>query len=190
MNRCSPMPERRVALVLLAAGEGARFGGDKLGATFNGRPLIDHALAAAEGTRVTRRIVVRRTQAAPLSLGPNWQLVVNAQAAEGIASSIRAGVEAALDCDRIVIALADMPLIDAAHLDRIAQATGTIFTRQADGHPGPPAAFDRSSFSRLAGLQGDRGAASLDLDDARIVDAPSRRQLQDVDCPEDLEGWS
>lgn len=181
------MPERRVALVLLAAGEGVRFGGDKLAATFRGGSLIDHALAAAEAATVAERIVVRRHNAPPLTLGSHWTSVINAQSAEGIASSIRAGIAAAQDAARIVITLADMPFIDAAHLDRLAKANGTVFTRQADGSPGPPAGFDRSSFGRLLTLRGDRGAASLEFGDARIIDPMSSLQLRDIDRPEDLD---
>lgn len=48
---------RRVALVL-AAGAGRRFGGDKLSAEFRGMPLVHHAIRAARAAPVDRVIVV------------------------------------------------------------------------------------------------------------------------------------
>ena len=43
---------------MLAAGAGERFGGPKQIAELDGRPLLEHALAAMEAAAVDRRVVV------------------------------------------------------------------------------------------------------------------------------------
>lgn len=174
-----------VALILLAAGRSERFGGDKLTASFQGKPLWEWAAQAAEDAGFVRRYLVVGGHS---SVGSRrgWQRVLNADAEQGMGTSIAAGVAAAADHQRVVIALADMPNMRAGHLRRLAGSGGTVFTRQADGSAGTPAAFDKASFARLRSLDGERGARSLEFPDARIVEPDSKALLLDVDKPSDF----
>lgn len=177
-----PLPPS-ITFVLLAAGSGSRFGGGKLLAPLAGQPLWHHAADAAARAGFATRIMVTRDDgpAAP----DGWQRIVNAAPDEGIASSIRAGVAAAGGADRIVLALADMPFVDPAHLRALALADGTVFTAQPDGGRGIPAGFGRAAFAVLSSLTGDRGAGGAAWRDAKVLSADPG-SLRDIDTPADL----
>lgn len=164
--------------ILLAAGRSVRFGADKRQALFRGLPLIEHAARAMRQARLDHRIVV----GAPLA---GFQ-VVDVQGLQS--DSLRAGVQAALGAQRILIALADMPLVDAALLDEVVAncPPGGASAAQDGGPPMPPACFDVALFPALLELSGDRGAGALlrGLAPSCIVPAPGK--LADVDRPEDL----
>lgn len=172
-----------VALILLAAGSGKRFGGAKQVASLAGRPLWQHAAAAAEAAGFVTRFVV-----APPDLpieAAGWQTVVNRRSASGIASSIAAGIRAAGDAERVVIALADMPYVGADHLRALGMAEDVVFTAQGDERRGIPAAFPRAAFARLLMLSGDQGAAALAWPDSAVLEIAAA-SLRDIDTPLDL----
>lgn len=150
-----------VACVLLAAGSARRFGGGKLFAPLGGRPLWQWAAGRLEAAGFVSRYLVVKGADDLQPERPGWQRVENPSAEEGIASSIRAGVRAAANHARVVIALADMPFVDPSHLAALARHSGTVFTRFPDGRPGCPAAFPAKAFPDLMELRGDKGAAFL-----------------------------
>lgn len=172
-------------MVLLAAGQGKRFGGNKLTAKFRGQPLWQSAAQTAEKIDFDERVLV---------IGPNslsisrdgWRLAENLVAERGMGTSIATGVRALSDCDQVVVMLADMPLISHTHIGRLVEAQGVAFTRYPDGTAGCPASFPRSAFPLLETLDGDRGARCLNLPDAALLAPPHERQLADVDEDCDL----
>ena len=180
------MPESITGVVLLAAGLSSRFEGDKLAACFNGKPLWTWAAQACEVAGFAKRIIVvgERTRLQPDR--SEWDVVVNPHPEEGLSSSIRAGVAAAAECDRVVLALADMPFVTPDHLRRLADEAGTVLTRQNDGRPGVPAGFSSRDFGSLLDLSGDRGAAAVAGRGARIVEPATPGMLRDVDTRADL----
>ena len=185
MSDCVPPIDPEVGFILLAAGRGQRFGRDKLTQDFRGQPLWSWvALAAEEAGFAQRYIVSGPHSTIPARSG--WHAVTNDRAAEGMGTSIAAGVRAAQDCSRVVIALADMPLVEPAHLRLLAATDGPVFTRYASGVEGSPAGFPRSVFDRLCALQGEAGARSLSLPDATAIAPASAAALADIDTPEDL----
>ncbi|WP_128892082.1 NTP transferase domain-containing protein [Erythrobacter sp. HKB08] len=185
MSFCGPVIEEGIAFVLLAAGRSERFGGDKLVAPFKGRPLWQWAVDAAEEAGFVERYFVVGPHSS-LEAPAGWQEVVSLDAAQGMGRSIAAGVRAASHHHRVVIGLADMPMVTAEHLRRVASGTGTSFTRQKDGKPGCPAAFGPESFEKLIALKGDRGARSLDLQDFAVIEPENPGVLFDVDTREDI----
>lgn len=172
--------------LLLAAGASRRFGAaDKLLATLHGRPLIEYAAAAMRNAGLDRRFAVianpdlRRylTDFHIVQIDPGTQ-----------SDSLRAGLAAAGQPDRLLIALADMPDVTAAHLDRVLVRTrdDRPAASRGDGRPMPPACFPQAWLRRLAMLAGDRGAGHLirDLPAAALVQA--KGLLADIDRPDDL----
>ena len=177
-------PDADTALILLAAGRSRRFGSDKLVAAFRGAPLWSWAARAAEEAGFAHRYLVVGPHSA-ISPRPGWQVVLNSRADEGMGTSIAAGVAQARRHTRLVMTLADMPLVEPAHLSLLASGEGPVFTQHDDGRPGAPAGFPRSAYPRLAKLAANEGAGSLEWHDADVI-APGSASLQDIDRQEDL----
>ena len=180
-----PRPDPDTAGILLAAGRSQRFGGNKLVSLYRGRPLWRWAADALEEAGFARLYIVVGA-GSMIDVPRGWAKVENPDAAQGMGTSIAAGVSAARDHRRIVIALSDMPMMTATHLRRIAAGEGPTFTMQHDGRAGPPAGFGPESFARLETLEGERGARYLDHPGSSTVRPDDPRVLFDVDTREDL----
>jgi molybdenum cofactor cytidylyltransferase len=189
----------RLEAIVLAAGEGRRFGGGKLMAPWRGGALIDGALGAALAAPVQRVIVVT---GADLTVAEHVRkradarlaLVHAANHAEGMAASLRAGVTA-LDADAsgAFVFLGDMPLVPhtiATCLANALAAGAPAAAPACEGRRGHPALISAALFPRLAALTGDVGARSV-LDSLgrrlALVETNDPGVLADVDQPDDLK---
>jgi CTP:molybdopterin cytidylyltransferase MocA len=194
------MPALRAAGVILAAGTGSRFGGDKLLAMVDGRPLVRHVVDAAVAAGLDPIVVVEppRGALARVELAPA-QRVVNPNPDEGLSSSVRLGLRALdaddqITVDAAVILPADQPRVRAATIRALIAAAGEsprtpfVVARHVDGAPNPVLA--RRSIWRLADeLAGDRGfgptlATHPELVREVAIDASN----PDVDTAADLAG--
>ena len=84
----------RVACILLAAGMGTRFGGDKLLHMVDGRPMAAHAIELHAAAPYIHRILVtqrRHETLAALAAANGFCVSYNDEPERGIASSIRIG---------------------------------------------------------------------------------------------------
>src|SRR5918998_2119280 len=109
--------------LVLAAGEGRRFGGTKQLAPFRGRPLLEHALAAVAG--LSPRVVVLGHAAEEIAAAVDLQgarPVVCAGWREGQAASLRCGLAAVAGADAVLVVLGDQPGITAAAVAAVAAA--------------------------------------------------------------------
>ena len=185
MSVCVPTLDRSIGYILLAAGGSRRFGGDKLASKIDGQTLLQRAVDVADAAGFERRILVVSPLRTQHSF-PGWEMVVNHNSRKGMATSVIAGLNRATDITRAVIGLADMPLVQPTHLRALALAEGVVFTQQANGNKGAPAACPERSFDELRTLRGDRGAGSLHWPDARTIPVANRNQLHDIDTPDDL----
>jgi molybdenum cofactor cytidylyltransferase len=187
-----------VAAIILAAGQGRRMGGpNKLLARFDGKPLIRRAAEAAIASQAARVIVVTGHKAAEMHAaldGLNVQLVHNPDYAEGLATSLRAGLaEVPADAAGALVILADMPGITAEILDRLIAAFRgrrgpAIVLATVEGKRGNPVLWSRDFFPELITVTGDTGARHIL---ARHEEAVERIEIgaaagRDVDTPEAL----
>lgn len=182
--------------LILAAGEGSRFGGPKQLAELRGRPLIEYAVETMLAVPALGRIVVVLGAHADVvreraDLG-GTEIVVAEDWSEGMSASLRAGVAALADADAILITLADQPLITPQVLAAVLDVGDSADAARAtyDGRPGHPVLIKRSLFASIAELRGDHGARDLlervgaqTLECGHLPGASAR----DVDTPADLD---
>lgn len=175
-------------LILLAAGRSERFGDtNKLEEEFLGRPVGLHVVTALENVPFLQRIVVR--DGCSLDF-PGYVVVHNDDPASDLSSSVKLGVRCAKEkgAEAVLIALADMPRVTAAHIYRLfdaADGPDTVVASSDGEKPCPPALFGRGRFDFLLSLDGDAGARDLVKAGRHVVTAPA--ELIDIDTPEDLE---
>jgi molybdenum cofactor cytidylyltransferase len=87
----------------------------------------------------------------------------------------------------VLVALADMPRLTAAHLYRMMDAANgpdTVVASSDGVQPGPPALFGKDRFDELMALEGDQGARDLIKRGRHVVTSPA--ELVDVDTQQDL----
>ena len=183
--------------LVLAAGEGRRFGGPKQLAPFRGEPLLQHALASmrSAGTGpLAPLVLVLGARSEEILAGVDtgdFRVVVAEDWAEGQSASLRPRVAAAGDADAVLVCLGDQPLITpqviAATLDHAVCGADAVRATYA-GVPGHPVLLKRRVLARIPGLRGDTGAREL-LAAARVRswEAGHLCDPTDVDTPEALE---
>jgi molybdenum cofactor cytidylyltransferase len=194
---------KRLEAIVLAAGAGRRFGGRKLVAPFEGRPLIAGALDAAFAAPVRgvtlatdgdpELTTIARDHARKLGRESELRIVVVADAAEGLGASLRTAVAALpVDTEAAFVFLGDMPRIppEVPHaLARILDEGCDLAAPRYGGRRGHPVLFGRPYFAALRTLAGDVGAQRV-LDEAgarlALIDSLDAGVLFDVDRPEDL----
>ncbi len=186
-------------VIVLAAGRGARFGappGHKLVADLAGRPLAAHAIDAARRAAVGPVLVV--TGPVPLSEllgrrdpGADVTEVANPRWAEGQATSLRAGIDAAvrLGASAVVVGLADQPFVPPEAWRRVAASRSPIAIATYEGRRRNPVRLERSVWPLLPEA-GDAGARVLFELRSELVEAvPCPGSPADIDTPEELQRW-
>lgn len=194
------LPAQNIAGLVLAAGRSSRMGGsNKLLAEIGGRPLVRIVVEQVLASNARPVIVVtghqREKVEAALS-GLRVRFVYNRDFAEGLGSSLRAGIAAVpAQVDGAIVCLGDMPQVDAAMIDRLAGALdpdkgALIAVPTIDGKRGNPVVWSRRFFNELMAVEGDIGARHLIVRYSEaVVEVPlnGTAALTDVDTPEALE---
>jgi CTP:molybdopterin cytidylyltransferase MocA len=183
------------AAVVLAAGRASRFGGEdgaKLRAPFRGRPLVRWAVDAAVEAGFDEVLVV--TGAADLAdLLPAGAVAVhNPRWADGQATSLAAGLDAAhaRGHDAVVVGLGDQPLVTAEAWRAVAGAGSPIAVATYDGVRRNPVRLARAVWSEVD-RDGDEGARTLMRRRPELVtEVACAGDPVDVDTREDLNRWS
>jgi molybdenum cofactor cytidylyltransferase len=186
-----------IAGLVLAGGAGRRFGSPKQLAELDGVPLLQHAVDAMLAVPALDRVVVVLGAAAE-QIGAavkfaSAEPIVCEGWAEGMAASLRCGVEELAGADWVVVTLGDMPGVTPEAIEAVIAAVegaaGADAVRASyGGRGGHPVALSRALLERVGGLRGDVGAREL-LRDANVrdVEAGHLARPDDVDTPDELE---
>jgi molybdenum cofactor cytidylyltransferase len=200
--RTEPAPEkgRRIAALVLAAGRSSRMGGpNKLLEKIGGRPLVRIAVEEALASRARPVFVVtghQRDRVEAALAGLPVQFVHNAQFADGLGTSLKAGIAALpAEADGVIVCLGDMPQVDATLLDRLIGAFdpdkgALVVVPTIDGKRGNPVVWARRFFGDLMTVEGDVGARYLiGRYPEAVAEVPlsGKAALTDIDTPEALE---
>ncbi|MBB3665821.1 nicotine blue oxidoreductase [Prauserella sediminis] len=184
--------------LLLAAGEGRRFGMPKALAAHRGHALVTRAADALLEGGCDPVVVVlgaRADEARPL-VPAGARAVVAGDWAEGMGASLRTGLRALADADPPPVAalvhLVDLPDVGADVVARMCGYAGTDVVARAAyaGIPGHPVLFGRRWWAEIATqAAGDRGARDWlrARDDVQLVDCGDIGGGRDADTPELLD---
>lgn len=186
-----------VSAILLAAGAGIRFGGDKLLAEFEGRPLVEHALSMLGDASVDETVVVVGGEAGRLRKvceAYEVRVVENREWAKGQSTSVRAGLRAmSPDTRAAVVLLADQPLVGTEAVERLVEAFeggAKVAVAAYGGKRRNPVLFAREVWPLLLEeLSGDEGARAVLRDHPELVAEVACDGVGDpvdVDTREDL----
>ena len=188
-----------IAAIVLAAGNSERMGaGNKLLMKWEGELLVRRTVRAACDAGMDDIVVVVPASDDEVSGAVRdlqVQIVENADHSQGIASSIRTGIEA-VDPARTgaLVLLADMPLIAAHHIFPLLEAFAAAKSKSSivvpwhRGRRGNPVLWGRDHFGELVQLRGDVGARALlerHADRVIRIESPDDAVLIDVDSPQD-----
>jgi molybdenum cofactor cytidylyltransferase len=187
--------QKHIAAVLLAAGAGSRFGGDKLL-----HPLDDGVAIAAHAARnllaaTPDVIAVVRWGDFPLYdmlEQEGCQVTMFQGAARGMGASLAHGVGQARSADGWVVALADMPRVPAAIIKEIIAALegGALVAAPVHkGERGHPVGFGAALREELLALDGDLGARAVvdrHRDSVQLIECDDPGVLFDVDRKSDI----
>ena len=184
----------RVGGLVLAAGEGSRFGGTKQIAPLWGRPLLSYAVEAMLSVPAVWPVVVvlghdAEAIRAGVDLG-DAEVVVSERWNEGQSASLQAGIEALGDVTAAVITLGDQPLITpqviAGALDFDEHYHDAVRTTYG-GEPGHPVLLTRRLLERAGELRGDVGFRDLMTGQrVRRFEAGRLCDPTDIDTQEEL----
>jgi CTP:molybdopterin cytidylyltransferase MocA len=142
-----------IAAVVLAAGEGSRFGGPKQ------QVLLPDVLAAVRASSVDDLVVVAGAHPVDVDARvvtcPDWE--------RGMGASLRCGLRAlAADAEAAVVVLADGPDLSPAAVDRVIEAwrggVGDVVAASYGGSRGHPVVLGRPAWSAVP----DEGARAFD----------------------------
>jgi CTP:molybdopterin cytidylyltransferase MocA len=189
-----------VAGVLLAAGEGSRFGQPKALVELNGQTLAERGVGLLRAGGADPILVV--TGAVPLELDGTLT-VDNPQWRTGMGSSLRAalqaltGAEAGAGADRdvgaVVVALADQPLVGAEAVARLIAAYrdgAGVAVAAYEGQPRNPVLLAREHWPEvIATATGDQGARTFLRAHpglVTLVECGDTGRPDDIDTPADL----
>jgi nicotine blue oxidoreductase len=197
-----------VAGVLLAAGEGSRFGGPKALVELDGQTLAERGVGLLRAGGADPILVV--TGATEVQI-PGTRTVYNPEWRTGMGSSLRAALNALTspedaspedaspedagpeEVGAVVVALADQPLVGPESVARLIaayRAGASVAVAAYDGQPRNPVLLAREHWPEvIATATGDTGAraflrARADL--VTLIECGDTGRPDDIDTPADL----
>ena len=183
-------PFGAVGCVIMASGQGKRFGGNKLMAAFDGAPMICRILDAT--TCFKRRVVVtRHADVALLCRERGIETVLHTLPLRS--DTVRLGLEALEGVTGCMFCPADQPLLRADTVRALALCAAndpaSIWRVTAAGQVGTPTLFPQWCFPELRSLPEGKGGGVLAKkypERVRYLTVADPGELMDVDTPEDL----
>lgn len=185
----------RLALVLLAAGESRRFGGNKLLHELNGKPMYQYILEQIQGLpsdMIGQKLLVTQYEDIRKEAETRGFLTVeNKNSRLGISHSLHLGLQALDDrADAVMFAVCDQPWLRQATIWKLItewrQSGKGIACLGYQGEPGNPVIFSKRYYKELLELTGDTGGKRVlcrHMDDVWISEA-EEQELKDMDTRE------
>ena len=188
---------KNTGVIILAAGASRRLGEPKQLLSWQGQPLLQHIIDQTSLIGFGAAAVVLGAHAATILPAINsrkFEVIINDNWEEGMASSIRKGMEHNLavfpKMEQVLLLLSDQPFVSQELLERLlalhGQSGKKISACQYGDIIGAPAVFSKAFFPELQLLQGDRGAGKLiQRYPEEVAILPFAQGGRDIDTKED-----
>lgn len=186
--------EKRVALVLLAAGDSRRFHGNKLLSDFQGKPMyrhiVDQAAQLPEDFFWQKILVTQYQEIAEDLERDGYEVMINRDSQLGISHSIHLALQALgqAESDAACFAVCDQPWLRKETIGALLSAWRESGQGLAclchQGDFGNPAVFARKYWKELLELRGDVGGKRVlrrHLDDLCLFEVEDGKELVDID---------
>ena len=179
-------------ILLLAAGESRRYGGDKLLENIQEQPMFEYSLKHLEAFyECTRAVVTRFADIEAAAEDKGVIIVRNDHPEEGISRSLRLGLQKLLEINPamqgVLCMVCDQPYLKTDTMERMfvyaAGVASRIVCAGTRERQGNPVWFGRDYFDELMTLKGDVGGKQIVRRyPERVVVCPaSVRELMDID---------
>ena len=183
----------KLGCVVLAAGQGRRFGDNKLLQMLGDRPVLEHVLVALPRERFAKVVVVASSQGVE-ELCSQQNLTCLRYPGGSQSESIRLGIGTMDEMDGCLFVMGDQPLCTRESMEKLLDvflAHPEAVVRLAWGEtPCSPVLFPKRYFPNLRSLTGEQGGMSalrgLEAE-IRLVQAADEAELWDVDTRTELE---
>ncbi len=183
-----------IGILVLAAGRGMRFGGDKRLATLpDSRRVIDATLANVRASELPLLVCVGEGDVEVIRSLERQGVAYKccSRAGEGMGSTLAEGACFISGWSGVLVALADMPWIAPTTYLAVAQrlSAQSIVVPVWNGQRGHPVGFGCEFFAALCALCGDTGARQLlsmhaeSVTELTVTDPAIHR---DIDVPADM----
>ena len=188
-------PGKTMGCVIMAAGLGKRFGGNKLMAEFGGQPMIARILAATDASFDRRVVVTRHEAVAAYCRARNVEVVLHNLPNRN--DTVRLGLEAVGEVDGCMFCPGDQPLLKKETIEALINGwkreSDCIWRPSFEDQPGAPILFPKWAFSELLTLPEGKGGGFLARkypERVRLHPVRDPYELMDVDTQETLRELS
>jgi len=186
-------------IVILAAGASTRLGKPKQLLQYRGKTLLGHAINEATNSNADAVVVIFGKDADLFKKEideKKIRVAINSSWEEGMASSVRLGLDTLLNAkpyiDAVIFMVCDQPHISSSILNELIKTqqktTKQIVSCNYGESIGPPALFHKKYFKELMKLSGDAGARKIiqqNMNDVATILFPEGKI--DIDTKEDYD---
>ena len=177
--------------VLMASGLGKRFGSNKLMADFNGKPMIERALAATDHFFPLRIVVTRSEEVAAYCKKREVRVIFHEFPNRN--DTVRLGLLAMAETEGCLFCPGDQPLLSSETIASIALAAkngkNRIFRPIHGENEGAPVLFPKSVYAELLNLPEGKGGGTVIKKHPEMlcrINVNNPYELMDADTPEQL----
>ena len=184
---------KNIGCVVMASGEGRRFGANKLVADFGGRPLVSHTITTAQNVFCSIVVVTRHKNVELLCKELGVDVVYHNLPYRS--DTVKLGLDHfGKNFDGYIFCQGDQPLLgkETLHnmINEFEKDKEKIIRLQYQDTPCSPVIFPRWAYDSLANLPQGKGGNVMvknNADKVVCVDTPNIYETMDVDTKEDLQ---
>lgn len=184
----------KLGCVVMAAGNAARFGENKLAAQLRGRSLILRALESVPAECFSNVVVVTQyPEIMRLAEQFHSAALCNDHPEYGVSHTIELGLTTLRDCQGVMFLVSDQPLLRRESVAALARLwrehPGDLAALGHGGVRGNPCVFPQRYFPELLELREDHGGSSVirrHEEALHLLEVPAE-ELADVDTVQALE---